>query len=96
MNPDGDDERVLESASAILEAVRASSVHSAISGEDGAEERDGGALQGLRRELQTLSPAEAAQISNILADRVWTRRRELVRIGGKFTQVLLQQARQRL
>lgn len=95
VNPDSNDERVLESASAIVQAVRASSPPpSAATGD--VSSGGGGPLTALTSELQALSPAEAAQISSIIADKVWTRRRELVRIGGRFTRVLLQQARQRL
>lgn len=92
VNPDSDDERILESASAIVEAIRASAPASTAS----SEAAGAGPLAALASELQSLSPTEAVQISSIIADKVWTRRGELLRIGGRFTRVLLQQARQRL
>jgi hypothetical protein len=92
VNPDSDDERILESASAIVEAIRASAPASTAS----SEAAGAGPLATLASELQSLSPTEAVQISSIIADKVWTRRGELLRIGGRFTRVLLQQARQRL
>merc|ERR1712146_707901 len=89
VNPDSDDERVLQSASNIINAIRASSMNS-----DDIDAES--VLTTVTRTLQSLTPTEASQISAIVVDRIWTRRQELATLGSKFTQVLFQQTRQRL
>ena len=99
VNTDDNDEKILASASAIVEALTKSSMKS-VRG-DG-EELDGDSFSGslvspvLSSSLRSLSPQEALQISSIIGEKLWSRRRELARLGGKFAQIAIRQARDRV
>ena len=49
----------------------------------------------LRSLLNSFSPLEIVQISSSIGEKLWVRRRELIRVGGKFAQIALRQTRER-
>jgi predicted unusual protein kinase regulating ubiquinone biosynthesis (AarF/ABC1/UbiB family) len=95
VNMDAADDRVLQSASAIVSALRdsQSALPSSLSG---GEEESLSPLRAAQEGLRSLSADEAREIAGIISQRLWSRRRDLARVGGRLGRVLLKQARQRL
>ncbi len=95
VNMDAADDRVLQSASAIVSALRGSQ-SAILSSPSGGEEVPLSPLRAAQEGLRSLSADEAREIAGIISQRLWSRRRDLARVGGRLGRVLLKQARQRL
>ena len=97
VNVDDIDYKVLESTRAIVEALSRSSGGGGHDlGEGEGESARGLVSPALSASLRSLTPQEALQISSIIGEKVWSKRRELVRLSGRLAQIALKQARDRV